>query len=399
MSPSAVAAVDAEAPILRGGGMAAWICLFVGVAAGAVMVWAFVAHPARAFHSYLTAYAFTLSLVIGSAAFIMMGHAANATWPVAVRRLGEAAAAPTPLLLVLFAPVVGGLGNLYPWMHPEHYAEPTRRMLEHRQPYMNPGFFAGRALFYLLVWSLFAWLLRRWSLASDHGSDPERQHVRLRRLSYAGLPIMALTSGFAAFDWFMSLAPEFSSTMFGALWIAMCLFGGTACIVLLTALARAAGLHSAGPSHVHALGRLLFAFLIFLGYTSFFQFMLVWIANKPSEAVWYVERSHGAYFWGSVFLVLGHFFLPFFALLSFGLKRRLSWLAAIAGWCLFSQYLHLHWTITPSSSERGFAWLDLIALLAVLGLTLSFGLWLQRGRLLAPVGDPVYRAALRYRSR
>jgi hypothetical protein len=392
--------VAAAAPVLRGGRVCARVLLALGVLAFGLMFWGFQRDPQRAYHAYLTAYAFVLSAVIGCLAFVMISHAANATWPVALRRLPEAVAPAMPLLALLFVPVLLGIHPLYPWAHASEYTGEVRRMIEHRQPFMNPGFFTLRAAVYLVLWSGFAWSLRANSLALDRGRDPERCARRLRALSYAGLPLIALTSGFASFEWFMSLSPTFASTMFGALWIALCLFAGMACTVLLTGIMQRVRPSTAiGPSHYSALGRLLLTFLIFLGYAAFFQFLLCWMGNLPHEAAWFLQRSRGVYWYISLFLIFGHFGLPLFALLSYRLKRNIAALTPVAVWCLGSHYLHLHWLITPSSNEPGFSWFDLVALVAVLATTTSFCIGLQRGKALAAVADPRYLASLAYQSR
>ena len=194
-------------PVLRAGMLAAAALLFVGVAALAAMIWAFAAFPRAAFHAYLAGYAYVLSAVLGCMAFTMISHAANATWPVAVRRVPEAIGASMPLLALLFVPVLLGLRTLYPWAHPQDFDGPIRDMLEHRRVYMNPTWFVVRAIAYLAFWSLLGVLLREWSVAMDRGKDPERCSRRLRRLSYAGLPLLGLTAGYAAYEWFMSLSP------------------------------------------------------------------------------------------------------------------------------------------------------------------------------------------------
>jgi hypothetical protein len=384
-------------------GVARWAgALFViGAIAFAVMFWGFQHDPLRAYHAYLTAYAFALTLVLGSMAFAMMAHAANTTWPVAVRRLAEAVAPAMPVLAVLFVPIVLGIRPLYPWARVNDFDPRVQHLLLHRAPFMNPGFFTVRAAAYLVIWSVWSMVLRNASLAMERGADPERQARRLRRLSYSGLVVFSLTGGISAFEWLMSLSPEFSSTMFGAMWLAACLFGGLACVVLLTGITQvsASPLPAPGPSHYSALGRLLFAFLIFLGYTMFFQFLLVWIGNRPSEAEWYLERSRGVYFASSMFLIFGHFLVPFFFLLSFSLKRRIRPLTWIAVWCLLSQYIHVHWLVTPASREPGASWFDLIALIAVLAIPTSVCLWVQSGKALAPVLDPRYPDTFEYQSR
>lgn len=373
--------------------------LLLGAAALAVTCFGLARDPERAFHAYLAAWAFVLCAAVGSLAFIMMTQAANATWPVAIRRLPESAASALPLLALLFVPVLLGLRWLYPWADPDAYSEQIRGVLEHRRPFMNPTFFSLRGLAFLVIWSGFAWSLRHYSLAMDRGADPELCARRLRRLSYAGLPITGLTVGFSAYDWFMSLSPEFASTMFSAMWIGACLLAGTASTVILVGLAQRGEVAPiAGPSHAYALGRLLFAFLIFFGYTAFFQFLLVWMANRPIEAEWYLERSQGPYRWIVFFLLAGEFGLPFFALLSWRLKRSLNALGPVAVWCLAALYVHINWWITPSSREPGLNWLDPVALVGVLCVCAGFVCLIQRGKQLAPVSDPRYPAALRYES-
>jgi hypothetical protein len=400
MTSEDAAKSPAAEQILRGGGSSALVGLVLGAGGAAVMIWGFATHPAPAYRAYLTAYVFLLTLVLGCFAFAMISHAANTTWPVAMRRLSEASIAALPLLAVLFVPLIFGASTLYPWAEPERFGKSVRAVLEHRRPFMNRASFSLRAEAYLVFWSILALLLRGWSFAMERGESAGRYSTRLRRLSYVGLPLGAVTVAFAGFDWLMSLAPELASTMFGAYFISMCLFGGAAAMVLLLALAERGGFAlGVSSSHYHALGRLLLAFLIFVGYLSFFQYLLIWIGNKPSEVKWFLERWRGHAAWVSVFLVIGHFALPFLALLSFRLKQRAATLAPIAAWCLFSQYLHVHWIVVTGSSEPYFDWFDLIALIAVAALSWAFCVWLQRGKPMVAFADPRYGDSVRYRSR
>lgn len=388
-------------PVFRAPLWVSGIALLLGAAALAIMFWGFHVAPERAYHAYLAAYAFTLSVAIGCIAFVCIAHAANTTWPVAVRRLPEAVGPALPVLALLFLPVLLGVPALYPWAKVAEYPERVRQLLEHRQAFMSLPFFAVRAGIYLGIWSVIALALRQLSLSMENGADPERCARRLRRLSYAALPILALTTAASAFEWLMSLSPEFSSTMFGANWIAACLFGGVASTILLTGLAQRSStpLPAPGPSHYSALGRLLLAFLVFLGYTVFFQYLLCWIGNRPSEAEWFLERSRGGYYASVMFLIFGHFALPLLFLLSYKWKRSIQPLTWVAAWCLLSQYIHVHWLVTPAAHDRAFSIFDLVALVAVLGLSTSVCLWAQRGKALAAASDPRYAETISYQSR
>lgn len=387
-------------PVVQDVRTRAGISLALGVTAFALTGWGFAAQPERAFHAYLAAYAFVLSCALGATAFIAISHAANTTWPVAVRRLPEAVAPALPLLSLLFIPVLIGVPALYPWAHAQRLPEHLRKLVEHRQALMNISGFGLRAAGYLALWSILALALRSLSLAMERGRDAALCARRARRLSYAALPLMAVTVALSAFEWLMSLSADYASTMFGALWIAVCLYSGVASIVVLLGFAQRSPLRLAsGASHYSALGRLQFAFLLFLAYTLFFQFLLGWMGNRPSEADWHLARGHGVYFATSLFLLLGHLGLTFFALLPYGLKRSIAWLRVVGVWALFCQYILVNWLVTPASSEPGYSWLDASALVAVLFTCAGVCLWFQHGKSLAPVSDPRYAASLAYVSR
>ncbi len=131
---------------------------------------------------------------------------------------------------------------------------------------------------------------------------------------------------------------------------------------MLTSAADAAGvIRGITDSHYYALGRLLLAFTIFWAYIAFFQFLLIWSGDKPEEVVFYLARARGGWATATVVLVLVQFVLPFFALLSYDLKRRRRPLTAVAAWLLVGHYLDLHWLVMPAACPAGprVHWLDL----------------------------------------
>ncbi len=104
-------------------------------------------------------------------------------------------------------------------------------------------------------------------------------------ISVAGLPPVALALSFAAFDWLMSLAPTWVSTMFPVYVVRRRLRRGDRAAHACCAFAAERAGHPAGlnASRYYALGRLLLAFTIFWAYAAFFQLLLIWIANRPEE--------------------------------------------------------------------------------------------------------------------
>lgn len=388
----------------EGGGRATRGALAVA-AVGAVLLGAgFLLDPRRALYGYLTGYAFALSLALGALVFLLIVNTMDATWPVAVRRLCEAVAGTLPLFVPLFVPILLGLGALYPWLAP---AAPesahARALLAHKHAYLNPPFFVARAALYLLVWGVVSSLLRRWSLAQDDELGPPAPwKLRSRILSAGALPPVGLTLTFASFDWLMSLTPSWSSTMYGFYYFAGGALGAMAVLVLATLFVqRQGGLPEVRGSHYYALGRLLLAFVIFWAYIAFFQFFIIWIADKPDEVPYYLARLRTSWRYQTFALAVGQFAVPFFLLLPYGPKRRRRFLGATSVWLLAFHYLDIHWLVVPSGYPAGWSLhvADAGGALFHAGLECALALRLLRGHPLVPRNDPALSRALDYRSR
>jgi hypothetical protein len=358
--------------------------------------------PAQLFFAYLAAYNYVLSTVVGALLFLMICHAMRAGWPVLLRRLTEAVVATLPVLALLFVPILFGLGTLYPWLRPETIAdEGERRLVTMKAPWLNLGSFLGRTGIYFAIWIFVGFWLRRWSAAQDR--DPRAElGDRMYALSGALLPPVGLALSFAAFDWLMSLTPTWFSTMYPVYYFAGGFVAAIALLTVLTWAADRSGLITGiNASHYYALGRLLLSFVVFWAYAAFFQLMLIWIADKPEEVTFYLDRVRGGWKAMSVILAVTHFVLPFLILLNYDIKRRRGRLAAVAAWILAAHYLDVHWLVMPAARPAGppLRLVDLGALLAVLGLTVAFGVLRLRGRRLTPIHDPALSRALRYDSR
>lgn len=355
----------------------------------------FAVEPTQAAFSYLTAWTFALSIAVGALVFLMMGHAIDANWTIVFQRFTEAIAGSLPALAVLFVPIALAAGHLYPWISPPATLDAeTLEKLAHKAPYLNLGFWVIRAVVFLGLWIAIAELLARWG---HRAARAPVALVRARALSAAGLPAIALTLTFAAFDWLMSLTPLWYSTIFGLLYWSG---GFVAALSLVAVIARsarrvpavAASIHG---SHTGALGRMMLAFLIFWGYMEFAQGIIIWIANKPDEVPWYVAR--GARAWGGVFalLIIAHFGVPFFALLNKPLKRRPPLLAIAGGWLLVMHYIDVYWLVMPVlHATVSVHWLDIAAPCAVLGLATAAAAARTRGAIADD--HPRFALAVRY---
>ena len=97
---------------------------------------------------------------------------------------------------------------------------------------MNRPFVIVRAVFYVLLWVVICVGLRRFSMAMDRAGAPDHT-LRLRAFSAVLLPALGITGSWAAFDWLMSLSPDWYSTMYGLYVLAGGFLGSLALMVVL----------------------------------------------------------------------------------------------------------------------------------------------------------------------
>ena len=290
------------------------------------------------------------------------------------------------------------LPKLYIWAQPDVVA--ADEILKLKAPYLNPTWFIIRAAIYFVVWMFCMWNLDRWSAAQDRGevATDEADTRRFRVVSAPGLVLYVILMSLAAVDWAMSLDPHWYSTIYGLIQVVgqgiSALAFGVAVLALLAP--REPMNHVLRASQFHDLGKLLLAFVMLYAYFSFSQFLIIWAGNLPEEIPYYLERLHNGWQPVTVFLVFGHFFLPFCLLLSRDLKRRPNLLARVAWFIVAIRLLTDIWLVAPAFNQSGVP-----ISLANVGIPLFFGgvwVWLfaqQLGRRpLLPINDPYFRDML-----
>ena len=352
-------------------------------------------NPAQFFQSYLMAYLFLLGATLGCLALGMIHQLTGGAWGVITRRLIGASSRVLPVLTALFIPILLGRHSLYEWTHTEAVA--GNEILLHKQLYLNTPFFIARAAFYFIVWNGLVYFLNKWSLEQDHSPDP-RIARRMQVLSGGGLLAYGLTVTFAAFDWLMSLDPEWYSTIYGFL-----LMGGqglTALAFLITVLvwlSRRPPLDAVvAPVHFHDLGNLMLAFVMLWAYFSFSQYLIIYSGNLPEEISWYMHRLFTGWRFIGLLLVLFHFAVPFLVLLSRKVKRAPELLVKVAVGLLAARLIDLFWLIAPAFHKDGLAvhWLDAVLPLSLGAIWLGCFVWQLRGRAILPLHDPQFEQAL-----
>lgn len=325
----------------------------------------------RLLFSLLINFAFFVSLALGALFWVVLHHLTGAGWSVALRRMGEAVAASIGILGLAGLPILALLGAIYPWADPQAVAHDP--ILQAKQAYLNVPFFSIRYILYFVVWIGLARFFLRHSVRQDAHGDAALT-VRMGRFSPLAAILLALTMTFFAFDIVMSLDPHWFSTIFGVYYFSGAFAGFFALLALAAVGARWSGALKAfiTPEHLQDVGKILFAFIVFWAYIAFSQYMLIWYGNLPEETLWIARRQEGQWMALTYFLLAGHFFIPFFGLMSRWTKRFGLPLAFWALWMLVMHWLDLYWLIVPEfrhgAQGLGFALSDLAMLLVVGGL-------------------------------
>jgi hypothetical protein len=416
--------------------------------------------------SYVFAFFVFLTIAIGATFFVLLQHLTNAGWSVTVRRSAEFFMSALPIFALLFLPIAASVTQLYPWWdgadHGAHHApatagehgdahEPATPEMAHGDTahpaaeqghgehgqhvagarlsdeaiehslhaevmasktwYLSKGFFAFRAVLYFVFWTFLALKLFGNSTKQDSTKD-----VRLTASSQAMAPAatfaLALTTTFAAFDWMMSLLPNWYSTIFGVQIFATTMVAIFSVLVITGYVLRATGVsgNAITTEHFHDLGKLLFGFNVFWAYISFSQFFLIWYASIPEETVFFHLRwSNGPWKTVSLAILFLHFVVPFALLLSRNTKRYAGQkvLVLAASILLVMHVVEMYWEVLPNyAAARGIGpqtdaalaphWIDLACLLGVGGVYMAAVLFRMSQHPVVPVGDPRFGRSKRF---
>ncbi|KAA5546952.1 hypothetical protein FYK55_00575 [Roseiconus nitratireducens] len=361
--------------------------------------------PRFGFSAYLTAFMYVLTIVLGSLFFVLIQHLVRAGWSVVVRRVAEFMMIMVIPMAILFIPIVFSLffeGSLYVWTIPD-FAERLHldeSMWNTKKSFLNGPFFVIRAVIYFGIWiamALFYW-------RGSTGQDETGERAATDRMQYWAGPcvmLFSLSLTFAAFDWGMSLAPMWFSTMFGVYIFAGGILAAHCAITLATYLLQRAGAlrQEVTVEHYHDLGKYIFGFVFFWTYISFSQYLLIWYGNIPEETEWFFSRQRGIFGYLSLALIFLHWMLPFVGTMSRHVRRRPGLLACWAAYILVMHFVDIYWIIMPEARALGHEVVPtaggvlgvLASVLCVVGMgSLVLGLILRvaGGNRVAPVRDP-----------
>jgi len=378
--------------------------LLIGVIALAILAFRLISGDAHTredmWGSYLYGVMVWLSVTLGLYGLSILHHTVRGSWSVAILRLMEAGGGWVNLtaMAVLMLPIVLMPGNLYEWAHPEVVKGDV--ILEHKAAYLNPGAFAFRFFLFFGLWIAFAWGMQNSTRRQEKNHDFKLEAGR-STWGAVGMVMFMLTTTFAFTDWLMSLTPHWYSTMWGV-WLVVASAGAALalCNVIFNSNADKFPYNTVvAPALTKDLGNMQFVMTMLWGYTSISQFLIIWNGNIPETTSWFKTRSSEmhppgmeANHWGVVglILIIGRFFIPFFALLAPRTKRFPANLRKIAGWIFVMHVIDMYLIVQPSIHGRaqqgplaGHLLWDILALIGVGGIWLFiFGSQARKASLL-----------------
>ena len=318
------------------------IALFGGVM---VLIGA-VFSPERMWPNYLVSVYYLLTLGIGGLFFVALNYVARAHWAVALRRVPEATTRCMIWASFLWVGVIVGAHTLYEWSHAEVVANDA--LLQGKSVWLNVPFFGLRSFIYFAIWIGFAAVIIRRSRKQDEDGDPEHTFANFRT-SAAFIAVYAITFSLASFDWIMSLEPHWYSTIFGVYNFSGMFVSSIAAISISTIILRRMGYFEGiiNESHLHELGKLLFAFSCWWFYIWFCQYMLIWYTNIPEEAAYFVERFDGAWKPFSFLNLVLNWGIPFVFLLPASQKKNETTLFRISVIVLIGHWFDIYLMVMP----------------------------------------------------
>jgi Ni/Fe-hydrogenase subunit HybB-like protein len=160
-----------------------------------------------------------------------------------------------------------------------------------------------------------------------------------------------VTGSIIAYDFIMSMSPEWISTMFAPYyWVTNAYAGMSALVIMATLLREPLGIERyTEAQQFHDMGNLMLGFSLFSMGLFFAQYLTIWYENLPQETGFLILRyDKGAWppiGWLAFFLAYA---IPFVLLQSRQLKRNRKWLSAVSVMVLVGVALDRYVLVTPS---------------------------------------------------
>ena len=310
---------------------------------------------------------FFFAIGLGALFFLALQYATETGWYVAIKRVIEGVASYVMVgigvLLAIFLVITfmdGGytvnahghhVGHIYQWMDPEIVKHDS--LIAGKAPFLTKPFFWIVTVIYMATYFLFYRGFRKRSLREDIEGGTSI-HFKNFAKGALFLVLFGYFSSTSSWHWIMSIDAHWFSTLFG--WYT---FGGMWCtsmtviMLLIIYLKKNGYLQQVNDSHIHDVGKWIFATSFLWSYLFFSQYMLYWYANIPEEVIYYVQRieQYPFIYWG-MFCI--NFIIPMLILMSREAKRNPGILMFVCLVIIIGHWGDVFMLITPGSmGEHG----------------------------------------------
>jgi hypothetical protein len=319
--------------------------LVIAIAACVLLALIAVRDARAAAQAWLSAYLFWAGLPLG-ALFLVLAHGmTGGDWGLTLRPALFAMLRLMPLLALFLVPVLIGLRDIYPWAAAGGHG------------WLAPPFFGLRAALYVILWNVIAaGAMRRQRPGGELSPG----------FAWPALILLFASTTLAAFDWFMTLEPGWTSTIYG-----MLVTAGWAVSAAAAGLALTAAMTPSDAIALDAPARILLALICLWAYLSIIQLIVIWESDLSREIPWYLRRVAGDWRWVALAIAILEFALPFFVLIWQPLRRWRATLLLAAGSALIGHLAEIWWLTLPDFG-RVLGGADLLALIGI-GAAFVFG--------------------------
>jgi len=347
----------------------------IGIAIGVVAVaYGFLiaggTHIERTFSNLLLMGYYFACVCMAGVFFCAVQYVAQAGWSAALIRVPQAMAKVLPIAAVILILIAAaglcfthtivneeGKSVVVPYLYKiwaakgvtDPHSEVYDKIIAGKSSFLNIPFFFGRLIVFLGIYSIFGYLLTKYSNNEDQLGGMFNYNKSFK-MACIFLVIFGFTTPIFAFDTIMSLEARWFSTMFGwynfaALWVS-----GLAVITLILILLKQKGYFSfITEDHIHSMGQLLFGFSIFWTYVWFAQFLLIYYANLPEEAVYFYKRwepEFKPWFWLNIIV---NFLAPILLLMARDYKRMIPRVKYVCILLICGHWLDYYMMIMPGT--------------------------------------------------
>jgi len=340
------------------------------------------------------------AIALGGLFFYALQYAAEVGWSSQLKRVFEGIfhrniVVFSVVLLITFIAASLHLNHTYHWMDAGAYSEyiiPAEgehghahaaskddagailnvgvdNIIKNKQAYLNQTFWWGRTIVYLGLFIWFANWFRKKSIEGDKLTG-ESQHFKMFKRSAIFLVVFAVFSSTLSWDWLMSIDTHWFSTMYGwyvfsGMWVTFMIFA-----TIVTLYLKDKGyLPKVNDSHIHDMGKWMFAISMLWSYLGLCQFLLIWYADIGEEVIYYQQRFEH-YALPLVVMCVINFALPFFMLIARDAKRNPIFLRLAGFLILVGHYMDVYLLVMPGTmhGHSAYSWWQPLMFLGFLGL-------------------------------